>query len=334
MATVYVGSAKIDENGKAYNGKAGDQTKKEVATQKYYVHSKGWRVFRAKDPYVAIAIAKCMKMACENEKVGYDQWQRHTLYNNAKKYDFDVSKVTTSCETDCSALVRVCCAYAGIKGLPESFRTGNMPSNLLKTGAFVELTGDKYTKKATFLGAGDILVTRTSGHTVVVMNNGDKYEGKPVVEVNVLGDRLLKNGSEGEDVKQLQTHLISMGYDLGKWGADGDYGDATELAVIELQKDLGIEADGDYGPITHKAFMAIISVKKEDEPIPAKKVEIINGNCWMRTEPDTSKDNKILVLKKGTVVDYANETNTAGWHKVTDANGNTGWVSGKYSKLI
>lgn len=334
MATVYVGSARIDENGKAYSGKAGDQTGKEVSTQKYYVHSKGWRVFRAKDPKVAAAIAKCMQMACDNKYIGYDQWQRNTLYTQAEKVGFDVSKVKVNCETDCSALVRVCCAYAGIKGIPSDFRTGNMPSNLIKTGAFIELTGDKYTKKATYLGAGDILVTRTSGHTVVVMNNGDKYEGKPVVEVNVLGDRLLKNGSEGEDVKQLQTHLISMGYDLGKWGADGDYGDATELAVIELQKDLGIEADGDYGPITHKAFMAIISVKKEDEPIPAKKVEIINGNCWMRTEPDTSKDNKILVLKKGTVVDYANETNTAGWHKVTDANGNTGWVSGKYSKLI
>lgn len=339
MATVYVGSAKIDENGKAYNGKAGDQTKKEVTTQKYYVHSKGWRVFRAKDRTAALKIAEAMKAACDNNKIGYDQWQRNDLYTYAKKVGFDVSKVTRNCETDCSALVRVCCAYAGIMGLPESFRTGNMPDNLLATGMFVELIGNKYTTESTFLGKGDILITRTSGHTVVVLDDGPKYEGKAVADIPakplVLGDRLLKNGSEGKDVEQLQTHLISLGYDLGRWGADGDYGDATELAVMKFQKDAGIGVDGDYGPITHKALMTIISAQMEEEPnIEAKKVEIINGNCWMRTEPDSTKDNKILVLKCGTQLDYANETSVAGWHKVVDANGNIGWVSGKYSKLI
>lgn len=333
MAKVYVGSARIDENGKAYGGKAGDQTKKEVSTQSYYVHSKRWRVFRAKDREDAKAIAKCMQMACDNNKIGYDQWQRNTLYTKAEKVGFDVSKVTSACETDCSALVRVCCAYAGIMGLPSDFRTGNMPSNLLKTGKFIELKGDKYTKKSTFLGAGDILITRTSGHTVVVMNDGDKYEGEPVEEVIVLGDRLLKNGCEGEDVKQLQTYLIQMGYDCGKWGADGDYGDATEMAVIELQKDLDVEADGDYGSITHKAFMLIIGSKKEDEPVTeAKHVNIVGGNCWMRSEPNTA-GKKICVLKNGTKVDYANETSIEGWNKV-NVDGEIGWVSGKYSKVI
>ena len=50
---VKVGSARIDENGKAHGGKAGDQTGKEVSTQNWYLHSKGWRVFRAKNPSVA-----------------------------------------------------------------------------------------------------------------------------------------------------------------------------------------------------------------------------------------------------------------------------------------
>ena len=71
---VYVGSARIDENGNAYNGKAGDQTGKEVSTQKYYVHSKGWRVFRAKDRKAALKIAEAMEAACANKYIGYDQW--------------------------------------------------------------------------------------------------------------------------------------------------------------------------------------------------------------------------------------------------------------------
>ncbi len=44
MATVKLGSARIDENGHATGGKAGDQTGKEVSTQNWYKHNKGWRV--------------------------------------------------------------------------------------------------------------------------------------------------------------------------------------------------------------------------------------------------------------------------------------------------
>ena len=44
---VKIGSARIDENGKAHGGAAGDQTGKEVSTQNWY--SRNWRVFRAKD---------------------------------------------------------------------------------------------------------------------------------------------------------------------------------------------------------------------------------------------------------------------------------------------
>ena len=72
---VKVGSARIDENGKAHSGKAGDQTGKEVSTQNWYLHSKGWRVFRTKNPSVAEKIAQCMERACKNSKIGYDQYQ-------------------------------------------------------------------------------------------------------------------------------------------------------------------------------------------------------------------------------------------------------------------
>ena len=65
------------------------------------------------------------------------------------------------------------------------------------------------------------------------------YENDAVITPTVyhLGDRTLKNGSEGDDVKELQTDLIELGYDCGRWGADGDFGDATEMAVKDLQTD-------------------------------------------------------------------------------------------------
>ena len=325
---VYVGSARIDENGNAYNGKAGDQNGKEVMTQKWYLSSKGWRVVRAKSREVALKIAECMDAACKNSKIGYDQWQRHTLYNNAKAVGFDVSKVTKACETDCSALVRVCCAYAGITGIPESFRTGNMVDNLIKTGAFTELKGSKYTNQSNFLGRGDILITRTAGHTVVVMEDGPKYEGAAEEKPAQLGDRLLKHGSEGADVKLMQEYLIQLGYDLGKWGADGDYGDATEIAVTRFQRDAGIEADGDYGSVTHAALMK--AIEDEKDPVGGKVVRITGGNCWARSAPNTDGA-KLGVAKLGWTYDYQGQTE-GGWHLI-EFDGRNAWVSGKYGKV-
>ena len=171
---VKIGSARIDENSSARGGKAGDQTGREVSTQSWYLHKKGWRVFRAKDPAVAEKIARNMQAACDNSKIGYDQDQRLTLYSVSKPLGFDCARVTTKCETDCSALVRVCCAYAGVA--LANFRTTNEANVLLKSGAFVELTGAKYQESSAYLRRGDILVTKTQGHTVVVLSNGSKAE--------------------------------------------------------------------------------------------------------------------------------------------------------------
>lgn len=172
--SVKVGSARIDENGNTKGGKDGDQTGKEVSTQTWYLHKKGWRVFRCKDPSKAELIANDMQYACDNSKIGYNQSQRNSLYNVSKAVDFDCSKVKIKCSTDCSALVRVCCAYAGIN-LP-SFNTTTEGNTLIKSGMFMELLDNKYTTKADYLKRGDILVTKTQGHTVVVLSNGSKAE--------------------------------------------------------------------------------------------------------------------------------------------------------------
>lgn len=169
---VKIGSARIDENGHTKGGKAGDQTGKEVSIQNWYLHKKGWRVIRCLDPQRAVLIADDMQYACDNKHIGYDQNQRLTLYNVAKTVGFNCSKVTQNCETDCSGLVRVCCAYAGIK--VSNFNTSNELTILLKSGYFEEMKGAKYQNTSDYLIRGDILVTKTQGHTVVVLSNG-KY---------------------------------------------------------------------------------------------------------------------------------------------------------------
>lgn len=173
--SVKLASASIDEHGKARGGKPGDQTGREVRIQNYYLHSKGWRVFRPLSPVVAEKIAYDAEAAAKNNKIGYNQDKRNTLYNVSKPFGFDAAKVKTACDCDCSALVRVCLAFAGIS-VPASFRTSNEPKTLLATGDFVEMTGDNYTKSKTgdYLKRGDILCTPTPGHTVVVITDG-KY---------------------------------------------------------------------------------------------------------------------------------------------------------------
>ncbi|PAF19766.1 peptidoglycan recognition protein family protein [Terribacillus saccharophilus] len=67
-------------------------------------------------------------------------------------------------------------------------------------------------------------------------------------------EKVLRKGSKGEAVKDLQNKLISKGFSLPKYGADGDYGDETVSAVKALQKAAGITVDGIYGPATAKAI--------------------------------------------------------------------------------
>lgn len=171
---VKIGNAVCDENGKAKGGKAGNQTGRELRIQNWYLNKKGWRVFRPKLADVAEAIAFDCEAACENMAIGYNQSKRNTLYNAAKPVGFNCSEVTTPCECDCSSLVRVCLAYAGIK--VNDFNTASEPSRLLATGQFDELKEAKYTDKSDYLKRGDILVTKTKGHTAIVLTNGPKAE--------------------------------------------------------------------------------------------------------------------------------------------------------------
>ena len=175
--TVYVASARIDENGNAYGGKAGDQNGKEVSSQVWYEHKKGWVLLRCTDPEKRKKIAKCMRDAYVNDFIGYDQHQRDTLYNAVKDKAFDVNSLEKAVETDCSALVRVCACFAGIDC--PNFRTATQASVMKKTGFFKKITATKYTKSPDFLLEGDVLVTASAGHTVVVLNDGAKAANDP-----------------------------------------------------------------------------------------------------------------------------------------------------------
>lgn len=66
----------------------------------------------------------------------------------------------------------------------------------------------------------------------------------------------LRRGSKGDAVSLCQSLLLSLGYDLGAYGADGKFGAKTEKAVKAFQRDRGLAADGIVGPKTWAALEA------------------------------------------------------------------------------
>lgn len=174
MAKIRVGSARIDENGTAgWDGKAvaGDQTGKEVCEQNFYVHSKGWNILRPKSVDHANAIASNMIKACNNDNIGYDQSNRLGVVKNGIDTD-------TPTESDCSSLVReVIKESTGVD--VGNFTTGNEASVLEKSGLFEERVA-YVSQTKTPVYNGDVLVTKTKGHTVVV-TSGNPRKTAPVI---------------------------------------------------------------------------------------------------------------------------------------------------------
>ena len=68
----------------------------------------------------------------------------------------------------------------------------------------------------------------------------------------------LRKGDKGNSVKALQHLLIGRGFSCGGWGADGDFGSATEVAVIAFQRSADLGADGVVGKMTMGALLGVM----------------------------------------------------------------------------
>lgn len=67
----------------------------------------------------------------------------------------------------------------------------------------------------------------------------------------------LKKGSKGDCVRAMQILLKGYGYSLGIWGADSDFGSATERAVREFQAEKDLEVDGVVGSNTWAKLLGV-----------------------------------------------------------------------------
>lgn len=265
---IRLGSARIDENGNISGGKAGDQTGREVMIEDYYRHSYGWIGLRAKDPAVRAKLAYAMEAACANNDIGYDQGNRNTLYIAAEKVGFDPSRVKVKCETDCSALVRVCCAYAGIR--VGDFNTATEKRVLMETGKFEEFN---VVDKSSCI-RGDILITARQGHTVICVggnvttttqtstsassSKGKAYTGTypalPPRGFYQKGDGITTLKDYPTQIKRVQ--MLMNWCNGGNIAVDGKYGDQTVKAVNKFKKKVGLKQDGCFNKSTLNAAKA------------------------------------------------------------------------------
>jgi peptidoglycan hydrolase-like protein with peptidoglycan-binding domain len=90
-----------------------------------------------------------------------------------------------------------------------------------------------------------------------------------------MAEPLLKKGSTGEPVRQLQKALRDLGYDAG--AVDGQFGSKTEQAVKAFQRDRGLSADGIVGEITwlniDEADMSNPTIKKGSTGNPVRRAQ-------------------------------------------------------------
>ena len=276
---IRIAHASKDERNKYKNGKAGDQTRVEVYIRSWY--SKPWQyVIRFKDASIREKVAKAMELACKNELIGYDQNQRNSLLTKARIVGYDPSKVTSACETDCSALVTLACIYAGIAESSlvvsgNSATTSTLRNRLIKTGRVEVFSSSKYTKSDDYLLRGDILLKEGS-HVVVAIENGSKTVATSAPSASTttsstytrtqfikdvqsaigasvdgkVGNETLsklvtvskKKNNRHAVVKPLQRYLNALGYNCGT--VDGVAGSKFDSAAKAYQKANGCTADG------------------------------------------------------------------------------------------
>jgi hypothetical protein len=205
-AGVTIGQATNGEGGKLRGCSAGDQSGKEVSLGKwgYGGGAYHWQyVFRAKDPSVGKKLAENMKAAAANNHIGYDQNtpDRYSFYDAAKACGWDISAISTNCETTCASAVSVCINAAGIT-VPRYWDSGRVYSDIMATGEFDVFTSSDYTASSANLLPGDILLSPGT-HTAMVVDSPNPF----MFDVSYEDENGEVHTDKVEEGKEIQLNL-------------------------------------------------------------------------------------------------------------------------------
>ena len=322
-----------DENGAYSGGQAGDQTGGEYAVVNWY--KRPWNcVLRHPDKSVRSEIARLAKSAANNNKIGYDQFERLTFWTQLTKCGYDPAKITMPCEADCSSSTAAVIKAAGyqlqnakLMSVSVGLTTYNM-RNALRSVGFDVLTENKYLDSPMYLLAGDILLN-DQNHAAINLDDGgyaDKNYGSsnsstsPVTVPTGSNNQIINTTTNGVKVGD----LVSIASNASYWTGAAVPGFVKSkkwyvVSVNGLRAVLGKSQDGVYNinsPISTNFLTVVKPGESVSSPIGAPEPK--------PTAPETTVAYKTYTVKKGdSLWSIAAKELKAGrrWTEIMDMNG-------------
>lgn len=123
---------------------------------------------------------------------------------------------------------------------------------------------------------------------------------------------ILRKGSTGPEVKSLQKKLLQIGYYLGSYGADGDYGDATVTAVRKFQKDNSLAIDGEAGPDTLTKIDKVLPIVQQEQKAIANRLRQAQPTDFSVQPIINWAENERNYTEKDSLIDLNDKTKNAG----------------------
>lgn len=193
------------------------------------------------------------------------RWIGHQVWDCSGLFRWAYRQLGTDCAHGSNSIFSRYCKATGRLRSGKKYTTNE--ELLPGTAVFTGVEGD-HGHIGLYIGGGEVIEAKGTQYGVVKSKVTDSkwtFWGElTAVEYGSEGGggtvpaepkkKTLRRGDKGEDVKELQKELISLGYPLPKYGADGDFGKETETAVKAFQTDNGLKADGVVGEKTYAAL--------------------------------------------------------------------------------
>ena len=313
------------------------KTNKGLAAYARRALSEGWRYW-----YGTTGV-KCTQPLLERKKAQYPE---HYKTDRMARYNRDIAEERYC--ADCIGLAKGymwldedsgrqvykanACPDASANGMfAQSAEKGDIASMPDVPGLMVRFNGHA----GIYVGGGKVIEARGFKDGVVETEidrrpwthwyrlPGLIYEGavKPVEYLP--GNRILRRGLRGGDVKRVQEMLTALGYALPLFGADGDYGAETEKAVRAFQKAANLVIDGLCGPKTIAALTAQCDQTHPEDDAPPAETITVDRETIIRRGPGEAFE-ALTVAEAGTAL---TRVSCKAWIPVL-IDGQTGYIRG------
>ena len=277
-------------------------------------------------PYVFGAWGDLCTPSLRRKYAGYNPSHKEAIYKNCpvlsnKSDDCEGCKYEGKLAFDCRGFTHWCFEQVEIDikggGATTQYNTN---SNWSDKGGIDDMpdvvccvfkqSNGKMQHTGVHIGGGIIIHCSVGVQYGKITDKGWTHYAIPNGMEEVTARVILRKGSQGDAVKELQERLNKLGYDCGV--ADGKYGDKTATAVRQFQHAHGLSVDGIAGDKTQAQIaleIAKLSVSDggevKDDNLPMVDFEAVKTalKCIKSQADETAKqaEQALRLLEKGGV---------------------------------